>query len=550
LFELFFVKSYLWPKKKQLSVALIGLLSLFVISTVVWLLLLFLSITEGIEKTWLSKLTSLNAPIRITPTETYYNSYYYQIDSISRASNYSLKTIREKLSAQKTDPYDSSTDEEIPSYWPLKEIDELDPIKKIFSSLHSLSFKFSDLTAEDYEVAGALMRLELIRPHTRNFQSFLSQVSYIATYPSAPSHLEDLIQKPTLRDLKHLIYLSSLYEETNLLERILANVTCASKNAPTIENILTEEISFKTECDSPPTLSPPWAYFVEKKLQLPENGIILPRQFRDSDVLLGDRGFFSYQATTLLSSQEQRLPVHVVGFYDPGVISIGARFILSDPSLVHTMNVNCQTTAIDPLLTNGIQVWFKDYKKTDRVREILSKEFEKEGISQYFDIVPYYEYEFAKELIGQFQSDRYLFMLVGVLILTVACSNIISLLLLLVNDKKHEIGILLSLGATKKSIAFIFGGIGVTVGFISSLIGVLLAYFTLSHIDLFVNLLSTIEGRDAFNPLFYGDSLPNVMSLKALLFVLVASPLLSFFAGLIPAIKACKLKPSAILRSE
>jgi len=550
LFELFFVKSYLWPKKKQLSVALIGLLSLFVISTVVWLLLLFLSITEGIEKTWLSKLTSLNAPIRITPTETYYNSYYYQIDSISRASNYSLKTIREKLSAQKTDPYDSSTDEEIPSYWPLKEIDELDPIKKIFSSLHSLSFKFSDLTAEDYEVAGALMRLELIRPHTRNFQSFLSQVSYIATYPSAPSHLEDLIQKPTLRDLKHLIYLSSLYEETNLLERILANVTCASKNAPTIENILTEEISFKTEFDSPPTLSPPWAYFVEKKLQLPENGIILPRQFRDSDVLLGDRGFFSYQATTLLSSQEQRLPVHVVGFYDPGVISIGARFILSDPSLVHTMNVNCQTTAIAPLLTNGIQVWFKDYKKTDRVREILSKEFEKEGISQYFDIVPYYEYEFAKELIGQFQSDRYLFMLVGVLILTVACSNIISLLLLLVNDKKHEIGILLSLGATKKSIAFIFGGIGVTVGFISSLIGVSLAYFTLSHIDLFVNLLSTIEGRDAFNPLFYGDSLPNVMSLKALLFVLVASPLLSFFAGLIPAIKACKLKPSAILRSE
>jgi len=550
LFELFFVKSYLWPKKKQLSVALIGLLSLFVISTVVWLLLLFLSITEGIEKTWLSKLTSLNAPIRITPTETYYNSYYYQIDSISRASNYSLKTIREKLSAQKTDPYDSSTDEEIPSYWPLKEIDELDPIEKIFSSLHSLSFKFSDLTAEDYEVAGALMRLELIRPHTRNFQSFLSQVSYIATYPSAPSHLEDLIQKPTLRDLKHLIYLSSLYEETNLLERILANVTCASKNAPTIENILTEEISFKTEFDSPPTLSPPWAYFVEKKLQLPENGIILPRQFRDSDVLLGDRGFFSYQATTLLSSQEQRLPVHVVGFYDPGVISIGARFILSDPSLVHTMNVNCQTTAIAPLLTNGIQVWFKDYKKTDRVREILSKEFEKEGISQYFDIVPYYEYEFAKELIGQFQSDRYLFMLVGVLILTVACSNIISLLLLLVNDKKHEIGILLSLGATKKSIAFIFGGIGVTVGFISSLIGVSLAYFTLSHIDLFVNLLSTIEGRDAFNPLFYGDSLPNVMSLKALLFVLVASPLLSFFAGLIPAIKACKLKPSAILRSE
>ncbi len=550
MFELFFVKSYLWPKKKQLSVALIGLLSLFVISTVVWLLLLFLSITEGIERTWLSKLTSLNAPIRITPTENYYNSYYYQIDSIAAASNYSLKTIREKLQAEKTDPYESDIDEEIPPYWPLKDPLGIDPVKEAFSSLQSLTPKFSHLVAEDYEVTGALMRLELIRPNTSNFQSFLSQVSYIATYPTLPSHLESLIQKPALKDLKHLIYLSSLYSENDLLERILANVICKSGAKATLENIMTEEIDFKIEFDSPPTLSPPWAYFVQKKLTLPENGIVLPRQFRENDVLLGDKGFFSYQATTPMSSQEQRISVYVAGFYDPGVISIGARFILSDPSLVHTMNANSQTTAIDPLLTNGIQVWFDDFKKTKVIEEELLKEFKKAGIEEYWKIVPYYEYDFAKELIGQFQSDRTLFMLIGVLILTVACSNVISLLLLLVNDKKHEIGILLSLGAHKRSIAFIFGGIGITVGFISSLIGISLAYFTLSHIDLFVSFLSSLEGRDAFNPLFYGDSLPNAMSHKALLFVLIASPILSLFAGLIPAIKACRLKPSAILRSE
>ena len=172
------------------------------------------------------------------------------------------------------------------------------------------------------------------------------------------------------------------------------------------------------------------------------------------------------------------------------------------------------------------------------------------GISSYWQIIPYYEYDFAKALISQFQSDRYLFTLVGLLILTVACSNVISLLLLLVNDKKHEIGVLLSLGAKKRSIALIFGGIGIVIGFISSLFGIALASFTLSHIDLFVKFLSSIEGRDAFSPLFYGDSLPNQMSFKALLFVLIASPILSFLAGLIPAIKACKLKPSAILRSE
>ncbi len=529
MFELSFIRSYLWPKKRQLSVALIGFLSLFVISIVVWLLLLFLSITEGIERAWLSKLTSLNAPIRITPTEAYYNSYYYQIDALAEESNYALKSIGEKLRASKTDPYNKDLDEELPSYWP--ERDSKDPVKGAFSTLDSLN-----LIAEDYEVAGAFMRLELIRPHSRNSQSFLSQVSYVSSYPQAPSHLESLIQKPSAADIRHLLYLASLYSQNDLAERIQSNL--AADGTP------------RTTFEESPKLTPPWAHFVKSKLVVPENGVILPKQFRDNDVLLGDQGYFAYQTVTPMSSQEQKLPMCVAGFYDPGVISIGARFILADPNLVHTMNTNCQTTALDPLLSNGIQVWFDDLKRTQGIEKALSQKFTEAGIADYWEIVPYYEYDFAKELISQFQSDRYLFSLVGILILTVACSNVISLLLLLVNDKKHEIGILLSLGASKKSIAMIFGGIGIVVGFVSSLIGITLAYFTLSHIDLFVQFLSSIEGRDAFSPLFYGDSLPNQVSGKALVFVLIASPILSFLAGLIPAIKACRLKPSSILRSE
>lgn len=539
MFELGFLKNYLWPKKRQLSVALIGLLSLFVISIVVWLLILFLSITEGIEKTWVSKLTSLNAPIRITPTETYYNSYYYQIDTIAHASNYTLKSIGEKLRAPKTDPYEAEMDEEIPHYWPLK--DSIDPVKKIFSTFDLLKEKFPNLAAEDYEVAGSLMRLELIRPKSRNSQSFLSQVSYIATYPKSATHLQTLIEKPTIKDIEHLIYISSLYSQKDLLERIFANLASQSP---------VNESDIYVYFDEPPKLAPPWAHFVKGKLVLPENGIVLPKQFRENDVLLGDKGYFAYQAVTPMSSQEQRLPIQVVGFYDPGVIAVGARFILTDTPIVHTINANCQTMSLDPLLTNGIQIWFNDIKKTQVIEKELNNQLKLAGISDYWEVVPYYNYDFAKELIRQFQSDRYLFMLVGILILTVACSNVISLLLLLVNDKKHEIGILLSLGASKQSIAIIFGGIGVTVGFISSLIGIVLAYLTLSHIDLFVNFLSSLEGQEAFSPLFYGNSLPNSMSIKALVFVLIASPILSLVAGLIPAIKACRLKPSSILRSE
>ena len=69
MFEFSVIRKYLIPQKKQLSVALIASMSVGVIALVVWLVLIFLSVTEGIEKNWLEKLTSLNAPLRINPTK-------------------------------------------------------------------------------------------------------------------------------------------------------------------------------------------------------------------------------------------------------------------------------------------------------------------------------------------------------------------------------------------------------------------------------------------------------------------------------------------------
>jgi ABC-type lipoprotein release transport system permease subunit len=40
------------------------------------------------------------------------------------------------------------------------------------------------------------------------------------------------------------------------------------------------------------------------------------------------------------------------------------------------------------------------------------------------------------------------------------------------------------------------------------------------------------------------------VSSSALVFVLIATPLLSVLAGLIPAIKACRLHPSELVRSS
>nr|NGX33658.1 Lipoprotein-releasing system transmembrane protein LolE [Candidatus Anoxychlamydiales bacterium] len=150
----------------------------------------------------------------------------------------------------------------------------------------------------------------------------------------------------------------------------------------------------------------------------------------------------------------------------------------------------------------------------------------------------------------QFQSDRTLFTLIAIIILIAACSNIISMLVLLVNDKKKEIAILRSMGASSKSIAVIFGFCGFIMGLFSSIIGIGASIITLKHLDVVIKLLSMIQGHTFFNAAFFGNKLPNDLSYDALLFVIIITPILALIAGIVPAIKASRVHPSSILRSQ
>jgi len=264
---------------------------------------------------------------------------------------------------------------------------------------------------------------------------------------------------------------------------------------------------------------------------------------------MGDIGYFSYGAATSSSVQEQRLPVTVCGFYDPGVMAIGAKVILTSPELPHTINAASQSM-IDPNMVNGIQVYLGDLGAAKEMKRKIEEAFEHQGLSSYWKVTTFHEYDFAKDLLQQFQSDKYLFTLIGVIVLLVACSNIISLLVILVNDKRKEIAILSAMGASKKSIAIIFTLCGGIMGTLSTLIGMLAAMLTLHNIDSVVSFLSFLQGHEAFNTVFYGKSLPNQLSHHALIFILIATPIISLLAGLVPALKATKLHPSQILRSE
>jgi lipoprotein-releasing system permease protein len=510
VFELKIALKYLLPKKKSLSSALISLMSVVVISLVVWLVLVFLSVTSGIEKNWVKKLTAMHAPVRISPTSEYYNSYYYQVDALSAASNYTYKTIGEKEESPFSDPYSPEIDPEVPYYIPSADKNESgelkDPVKGAFTTLKQIQEEMPDLAFQDYEIGGALMRLSL-----KNSSSSLSQMAFLLSIPDQNPHLRSLLIP-------------------------------ASPDTP---------LDFKEE----PPLPIPYAHFVDGELKLPNLSsdlvpVIIPKNYKENGVQIGDRGTFSYSSFSAVSMQEQKIPFAVVGFYDPGIMAVGNKCFLVPKEITRNIHASTQTFSPDGTPTNGIFVWTDHLSQADAIAEKIEKTLEAAGFSPYWKVTTYKNFEFAKDLLGQFQSDKTLLLMIAAIILIVACCNIISLLVLLVNDKKKEIAILQSMGASFKSIAAIFGSCGIIMGTISCMIGSLLAVMTLHHLESIVQFLSLIQGRKAFNPAFFGDSLPNSLSYEALLFVLIATPLISLLAGLIPAIKASRIRPSSTLRAE
>lgn len=505
MFELSVALKYLMPRWRQLSVSIISLISILVISLVVWLIVVFFSVTNGLEKGWIQKLTALTAPVRVTPTPAYYDSYYYLVDGISSNSNYSLKNLGEKLAALESNPYDPYLDEEPPFTWLQPDTDEEGQLKDLVKITHHIISNIPNVSVKDYEVTMSNLRLRLLRPlgHQQT-EAYLNQAAYVGSIEPDNSELS-----------KTLLSLSA------------ADINNVRSIFPNVEMLSTET----------------------KQIHLPTQGegILVPKSFRDVGVLLGDKGHLSYYTPTASTIQEQKLPVYVAGFYDPGIIPIGGKFILASPE---TTNLIRSSHNQEEGVTNGFNVRFSDLNRANEIKAFIQEGLKKAGIDRYWDVQTYREYEFTKDLLQQLQSDKTLFMLISTVIIIVACSNIISMLIILVNNKKLEIGILRSMGATSRSIATIFGICGIVMGATGSIIGTFLAFLTLTNIDVLVSFLSKIQGHNAFNPMFYGETLPNEMSVEALLFVIGVTSILSLIAGIVPAVKASIMNPSSILRAE
>ena len=270
MFEFSVAGKYLIPRWRQLSVSLISLISILVIALVVWLVVVFFSVTDGLEKMWTQKLVALTAPVRVTPAKEYYNSYYYLVDSLSGASKYSLKSIAEKRESPVTDPYDPSSDMEIPRSWPQPDRNgngELkDPVKLAFAAISAIK-GVNDLQAKDFELGMSQIRLRMIRheqeneigfPYSQETQAFLTHQVFLGSHdPKNPS-------------LTHALLPLSKEDMTNLIDLLSISAANNQEDAPEDNLLLPPEVFQKRAQDFFKTAT-------ITQLQTPAQGWVVPR---------------------------------------------------------------------------------------------------------------------------------------------------------------------------------------------------------------------------------------------------------------------------------
>ena len=138
-----------------------------------------------------------------------------------------------------------------------------------------------------------------------------------------------------------------------------------------------------------------------------------------------------------------------------------------------------------------------------------------------------------------------------VLVIGVACFNIVSTLIMAVKDKQGDIAIMRTLGANNAFIKRIFIWYGLQAGMKGCLIGIVLGIILALNLTTFIQGIEWIFGKKLLSgDVYFVDFLPSELHWLDVLMVLVAALVLSLIASLYPASRAAKLQPAQVLSSH
>jgi lipoprotein-releasing system permease protein len=137
------------------------------------------------------------------------------------------------------------------------------------------------------------------------------------------------------------------------------------------------------------------------------------------------------------------------------------------------------------------------------------------------------------------------------LVVAVAAFNIVSTLVMVVREKTSEIAILRSMGASSKSVLWIFVAEGTLIGLVGTGLGVIFGTLIAVNIGVMVNWLESLLQISFVAPdVYFISELPSQVQADDVIRIALVAFVLAIVATIYPALRAASTNPASALRHD
>lgn len=214
--------------------------------------------------------------------------------------------------------------------------------------------------------------------------------------------------------------------------------------------------------------------------------------------------------------------------FDSGMNFIDSNIVIMD--LSHAQDFFGRPGKVD-----GVELHLTNLDQTDAVTDAIRKMFPSP-----YRVRNWIEYN--ESAAGGFELLKRVYALVLVLLIGVAAFNLVATLIMVVMEKRKDIAVLISMGATRRDVRLIFVMKGLIVGAAGTIAGLFLgaiACFALAHYQ-FIHIPREIYGM---------STLPISVEPSNFVMVAIASLILCLLATVYPARQASREMPVEVFRS-
>ena len=226
-----------------------------------------------------------------------------------------------------------------------------------------------------------------------------------------------------------------------------------------------------------------------------------------------------------------------------GIFHVGAGEIDGYVAMAHIADM-ARLARWQPDQVQGLRLRFDDLFQAPSIAWSLAEQLGED----------FYSRDWTRTHGNLYQAIRMEKAMIGLLLLlivAVAAFNIVSTLVMVVTDKRGDIAILRTLGATPRQIMATFMVQGTVIGVVGTLVGVVLGIFAALNVSSWIAALERLIGHKFLSAdVYFIDYLPSRVMTADVVQVCVAALLLSFLATLYPAWRAARTQPAEALRYE